>query len=91
MSVVKEITMIRKVIVAAMAAATLAAAGPVFAQDWHNQGWNANDRAQVRELRHDRAELRHDIYVHQRYGVRNAGEIARDRAELRHDAWALHR
>jgi hypothetical protein len=86
-----EHIMNRKLIAIAVAAVTLASAAPVFAHDWDNSGHARHERYEARraEIARDRAELRHDLYVHNRFGVRNGREIAQDRAELRRDAWAL--
>jgi hypothetical protein len=80
----------RKLIAAAVVLVSLVSAAPVFAHDWNDSAWTRHERfvPQRGEIARDRAELRHDLYVHNRFGAHNEREIVRDRADLRHDLWA---
>ncbi len=81
--------MLRKVILAALAATTLA--GPVLAQDWHRDHQDQRgDRAEVRgdraQVRGDRQELRGDVREGNRGEFRrDAGQYRDDRRELQGD------
>jgi hypothetical protein len=89
MSAFQEFAMNRKLIAALAVAVTFVTTAPVFAHDWDNSARVRQERAA--EIARDRAALRHDMYVHNRFGARNEREIARDRMELRRDQRVLYR
>ena len=79
----------RKFLAAVLAVTTLASATPVFARDWDGWGWSRQQRAEAahRQVERERAQRRHDAFVHQRYSIHDQRRIARDRAVRRHERW----
>ena len=79
----------RTLIGALLAIAAFTAAAPAFAHDW-DYGWERRE-ALRHDIWRDRHDLRRDIYLHNRFGVRDGRDIWRDRQDLRRDEYFLHR